>query len=145
MATRSFRRSNIPRMREEDRILFKLSERVIGAAITVHKALGPGLLESTYEECLAYELIQLNMKVDQQVVLPLSYRALNLTNAYRMDLVVEGALVVEIKNVDQISRVHTAQLLTYLKLSGIKAGLIFNFNSVMLRDGIKRYVNSLRY
>jgi GxxExxY protein len=136
------RQLSIHRMRQEDRILFKLSERVIGAAITVHKALGPGLLESTYEECLSYELVQLDMKVERQVGLPISYKALNLTNAYRMDLVVDGALVVEIKNVDRISRVHTAQLLTYLKLSGIQAGLIFNFNSVLLRDGMKRYVNT---
>jgi GxxExxY protein len=136
------RQLSILRMRQEDRILFKLSERVIGAAITVHKALGPGLLESTYEECLSYELVQLDMKVERQVGLPISYKALNLTNAYRMDLVVDGALVVEIKNVDRISRVHTAQLLTYLKLSGIQAGLIFNFNSVLLRDGMKRYVNT---
>jgi GxxExxY protein len=102
-------------------------------------------LESTYEECLSYELIQLNMKVDRQVALPLSYKTLNLINAYRIDLVVNDTLVIEIKNVDKISRVHTAQLLTYLKLSGIKAGLIINFNSAILRDGIKRYVNSFPF
>lgn len=129
-------------MREEERILFKLSERVIGAAIRVHKALGPGLLESTYEECLCYELIESGLAVERQVGLPLCYKTLNIANAYRLDLVVNESLVVEIKTVDELLRIHSAQLLTYLKLSGIQAGLLMNFNSVVLRDGIKRYVNS---
>jgi GxxExxY protein len=130
-------------MRAQERILFQLSEKVIGAALVVHRALGPGLLESTYEECLSYELVQVDLKVERQVALPLSYKGLNMPSAYRIDLVVNGVLIVEVKNVEQLTRLHTSQLLTYLKLSGLRAGLILNFNSPMLRDGIKRYVNLL--
>jgi GxxExxY protein len=130
-------------MRASERILFRLSDQVIGAAISVHRGLGPGLLESTYEECLSYELVQAELKVERQVALPLSYKALTVSNAYRIDLVVNDALIVEVKSVESLSRLHTSQLLTYLKLTGLPAGLIINFNSALLRDGIKRYVNFL--
>jgi GxxExxY protein len=117
-----------------------LSESVIGAAIAVHRALGPGLLESAYEECLCYELSKRGLSFERQRPLPIRYEEVLLDCGYRMDLVVKQALVVEIKAVETLTRLHEAQLLTYLKLSGLRKGLLLNFNSRVLKTGIKRLV-----
>ena len=118
-----------------------LSDQIIGAAIEVHRHTGPGLLESAYEECLCYELSQLGLSFKRQVHLPVVYKGIKLDCGYKMDLVVEDTVVLELKTVDQILPVHTAQLLTYLKLSGKKVGLLLNFNAPVLAKGIKRLVN----
>src|SRR3954453_9093926 len=118
-----------------------VSHAVITAAMTVHTELGPGLLESTYTACLQHELKQSGFLSATQVGLPVVYRGVKLELGYRMDLVVEDLVVVEIKSVDGISPVHQAQILSYLKLSGKSVGLLINFNVVHLRDGIKRFVN----
>ncbi len=118
----------------------KLSERVIGCAIEVHRTLGPGLLESTYEQCLAYELTQSRIPFKLQSPLPVEYKGVNLDCGYRVDLFVDDRLIVELKSVDQINDIHKAQLLTYMKLSNAKVGLIINFNVKLLKDGIKRFV-----
>ena len=117
-----------------------LTERVIGAAIEVHRHLGPGLLESAYEECLHWELEQARLTVLRQVPLPVLYKEVKLDAGYRLDLVVEGQLIVELKTVEKLLPIHEAQLLTYLKLSGLRTGLLLNFNSTVLKDGIKRIV-----
>jgi len=118
----------------------EITGAVIGTAIAVHRTLGPGLLESTYEMCLAAELAARGINYQRQQVLPVSYRNLNIENGYRVDFLVENSVVVELKSVSTIDQVHIAQLLTYLKLSGCHAGLLINFNTTMLRDGIKRLV-----
>jgi GxxExxY protein len=119
-----------------------LTERIIGAAIDVHKALGPGLLESAYEACLYYELVKRGLSVERQKPLPLEYEGVRLDCAYRMDLVVDSAVVIEVKSVERLERVHEAQMISYLKLSGLKVGLIVNFNVKNLsRDGLWRKVN----
>ena len=115
-----------------------LAELVIGCAIEVHKHLGPGLLESSYEGCLLKELQLRGVDVLRQVELPISYKGLDLGVGYRLDIIVPGALIIELKAVDKLAPIHTAQLLTYLKLSGIKTGLLINFNTARLVDGIKR-------
>jgi GxxExxY protein len=115
-----------------------LTEKVIGAAIEVHRALGPGLLESAYEECLCYELSSIDLKFKRQVDLPVIYKKVKLDCGYRMDLVIENNLIVEIKTVEKILAIHQAQLLTYLRLSGCRTGLLINFNVPVLKDGIKR-------
>jgi len=117
-----------------------LTEKIIGAAIEVHRQLGPGLLESTYETCLAYELEQLGLRVEQQKILPLVYKKLILDQAYRIDLLVEQAVIVEVKSVKEIEAVHEAQVLTYLKHTGLHAGLLLNFNVRLLKYGINRIV-----
>ncbi len=117
-----------------------LTELVIGLAIEVHRALGPGLLESAYQECLCYELKANALAFGRQVALPVVYKSVNLDCGYRMDLVVDDRLVVELKTVEKILPVHEAQLLTYLRLSGIRTGLLLNFNTSVLKDGIKRMV-----
>ena len=117
-----------------------LSGRVIGCAIEVHKVLGPGLLESAYEECLCYELSREGLSFERQKDLPVVYKSIKLDCGYRLDILVEEQLVVEIKTVERILPLHEAQLLTYLKLGGLSTGLILNFNSPVLRDGIKRMV-----
>ena len=114
----------------------------IGAAIDVHRALGPELLESAYEACLAYELIQREMKIEQQKPLPLIYRDVQLDCEYRIDLLVDDAVIVEIKSVDSLAPIHQAQSLSYLKLSGCEVGLMINFNVKLLKQGIVRMVNS---
>jgi len=116
------------------------SNKLIGLAIEVHRHLGPGLLESAYEDCLAYEMKQSEMAFQRQVPLPVVYKGMKLDCAYRLDFVVEGYLIIEIKSVERLSPIHEAQLLTYLKLSGLKLGLLLNFNVPLLRDGIKRMV-----
>jgi GxxExxY protein len=109
--------------------------------MTVHSALGPGLLESAYEACLVYELRERGLQVRTQVPLPLVYRGVQLGAAYRMDLLVEDSLVVELKTVDKLQPVHEAQLLSYLKLSGHQVGLLINFHVPRLKDGIRRMIN----
>ena len=120
-----------------------VSEQIIGVAIEVHRAIGPGLLESAYEECLSYELGQRGLRLQRQVPLPVIYKGVQLECGYKLDLVVEGLVVVELKAVEKLSPVHEAQLLTYLKLSDHHLGLLINFNVAILRDGIKRIVNKL--
>jgi len=117
-----------------------LTGKVIECAIEVHRALGPGLLESAYEECLCYELSAAGMRFRRQVPLPLTYKQVKLDCGYRLDVIVEGNLVVELKTVESILPIHEAQMLTYLRLSGIRTGLLLNFSVPVLRDGIRRFV-----
>ncbi len=125
----------------EAKELNQLTDSVIGAAIEVHRALGPGLLESAYQMCLVFELSQRGLKVEQQKPLPVVYHTVKLDCGYRLDLVVQDAVIVEIKSVDRLMPIHEAQLLSYLKLGGCKVGLLLNFNVNMLRQGIRRIVN----
>ena len=118
----------------------RITQRIIGAAMRVHSALGLGLLESAYETCLAFELEELGMIVKRQKALPIVYRDVRIECGYRLDLLVEETIVVELKAVEAIERVHIAQVLTYLKLSGYSIGLIVNFNVVSLKSGIRRVV-----
>jgi GxxExxY protein len=118
----------------------QLSNRVIGCALEVHRTLGPGLLESTYEQCLAYELSQLGIPFKLQSPLPVTYKGIKLDCGYRIDLFVDDELIVELKSVDKIMGIHKAQLLTYMKLSEVKIGLLINFNVEILKTGIKRFV-----
>ena len=119
----------------------EISSKIIGAAIEVHKQLGPGLLESTYESCLAYELKQMELDVKQQQALPVVYKEVKLDAGYRIDLLIENKVIIEIKSVEALADIHTAQLLTYLKLKDLKLGLLINFNSVRVVDGLKRILN----
>ncbi|KOH45220.1 GxxExxY protein [Sunxiuqinia dokdonensis] len=119
----------------------QITQQILKCAFDVHSALGPGLLESAYEECLFYELIQSGLYVQKQKALPLIYKEVKLDADYRIDLLVENKVVVEIKSVDVFTDVHTAQVLTYLKLSGCKIGLLLNFNVASLKHGIKRLAN----
>ena len=118
----------------------RLTEKIIGAAIAVHKELGPGLLESAYEACLVYELVQAGLKVESQKPLSVSYRGVQVDCGYRIDLLVENQIILELKSVENIEPIHEAQLLSYLKLSGYKIGLLINFNVKLLRNGIRRFV-----
>ena len=120
--------------------LNKITELVIGCAIEVHKNLGPGLLESTYLACLNYELSKKGLEVKKQLGLPLIYKEIFLEIGYRLDLLVEGNVVVEIKSVECLTDVHTAQVLTYLKLTNSRVGLLINFNVLRLTEGIKRLI-----
>lgn len=120
--------------------LNELSSRIIGCAIEVHKALGPGLLESAYEECLAYELTESGLKIKRQVPMPLVYKKVKMEIGYRMDIQVEEKIIVEVKAVEALNDVHLAQVLTYLKLSGCKLGLLLNFNVAQMTKGIKRVI-----
>jgi GxxExxY protein len=120
--------------------LNKITEQIIGAAIDVHRALGPGLLESAYEECLCHELGLRQVPFERQRPLPLSYKKVKLDCGYRLDLLVSSAVVVEIKAVEVIQPIHEAQLLTYLKLGGWKLGLLINFNVPILKEGIRRRI-----
>lgn len=115
-----------------------LTQKVIGCAIEVHKQLGPGLLESTYESCLMHELQQIGIEAINQVELPIQYKEMKIDAGYRLDILVPSQLIIELKAVDKLAPIHTAQLITYLKLSGIKTGLLINFNVTKLVDGIKR-------
>lgn len=128
-------------MTEKDR-LDQITDSIIGAAIEVHRALGPGLLESAYEACLAFEIAERRLKIEQQKPLPVIYREVKLDCGYRLDILVENAVVVEIKVVDRLAPIHKAQLLSYLRLSGCKMGLLSNFNVKVLKDGIVRVVNN---
>jgi GxxExxY protein len=118
----------------------KLSNEVIGCAIEVHKNLGPGLLEPTYEECLLFELKKMNKHIDRQLKIPVKYKNMIINCGYRLDLLVENKLIVEIKAIEKLDKIHTAQILTYMRLSLISVGLLINFNEVVLKNGIKRLV-----
>ena len=128
-------------MNQEER-LNKITETIIGAAIDVHRALGPGLLESAYEACMVYDLIQSGLKVEQQKPLPVVYREVKLECGYRLDLMIENEVIVVIKSVEKLLPIHKAQLMSYLKLSDCKVGLLINFNVEILKDGIQRVVNN---
>ncbi|MCD4809609.1 MAG: GxxExxY protein [Methanosarcinales archaeon] len=125
----------------ENMELNKISEKIIGAAIQVHKTLGPGLLENAYEACLKYELEKQDLKVLSQVGLPVIYDGMKIDLGYRLDLLVEDTVIIELKAVNKITPVHEAQLLSYLKLSGKRLGLLINFNVTYLKDGITRRIN----
>ncbi len=127
-------------MEEKDR-LDSITRGIIGAAIEVHKALGPGLLESAYEVCLAYELRELGFKVEQQLPLPITYKQVKLDCGYRLDLLVDDSVIVEVKAIEHLAPIHDAQLLSYLKLSGKRVGLLLNSHVRILKDGLKRIVN----
>jgi len=118
-----------------------LSNRIIGAALRVHSVIGPGCLESAYEGCLWFELVESGLRVQRQVLLPLMYQGRRVDSGYRIDLLVEGEMIVEVKAIERIERVHRAQLLCYLRLTKLKLGLLINFNVASLRDGIRRIVN----
>lgn len=117
-----------------------ITKVIIGCAIDVHKELGPGLLESAYEECLYYELQKAGLKVEKQKAIPVIYKEIKLDCGYRADLIVEDKIVIELKTVDEFNPVHEAQILTYLKFAEKKLGLLINFNVLRLKDGIKRYI-----
>ncbi len=119
-----------------------LSYKVIGLAIEVHRQLGPGLLESAYQACLIYELQKVGLKVEKEVSLPINYKEIKLDQGYRIDLLIEDKLVIELKTVEDFSSVHFAQILTYLKLGKYPLGLLINFNSKILKNNIKRFINS---
>ncbi len=121
----------------------ELSNIIIGCGIKVHSALGPGLLESAYEECFSYELIKSGLKIEKQKSIPLVYESIKLECGYRADIVVESKVIIEIKAIEAINEIHLAQVLTYLKLTDCKLGLLINFNVLKLKDGIKRIVNNL--
>lgn len=121
----------------------EISYKIIGAAIELHKTIGPGLLESAYENALAFELRELGLKVEQQYPMPFIYKEVKQDIGYRLDLIVENKVIIEVKSVEMLAPVHYAQLLTYLKLSDIKLGLLMNFNSKILKENIHRIVNSL--
>jgi GxxExxY protein len=118
----------------------QITEKIIGCAIEVHKNLGPGLLESAYEECLYYELNNLGLHVKRQLALPVVYKDVKLDAGYRIDLLIENKVIVEIKSVEAIAEIHKAQLMTYMKLANIKIGLLMNFNVSRLKDGIVRWI-----
>jgi GxxExxY protein len=119
----------------------EITELVIGSAISVHTALGPGLLESAYQECLCYELTTQGLKVEKEKPLPLIYKDVKMECGYRVDLLVENKVIIELKSVEALTDVHMAQVLTYLKLSNNKIGLLINFNSYRIKDGLKRLIN----
>jgi GxxExxY protein len=121
----------------------QIGHSIIGAALKVHSAVGPGLLESAYETCLVYELEKRNLPVRRQVVIPFRYEALTIDNGYRIDLLVAELVVVELKALEAILPIHRAQLLSYLRLGGFKLGFLLNFNVAHMRDGIVRIVNGL--
>ncbi|WP_028296513.1 GxxExxY protein [Olivibacter sitiensis] len=121
----------------------ELSKLVFNAALKVHQHLGPGLLESAYEECLFYELCKTGLMVQKQKPLPLFYEDVRLEIGYRVDIMIENKLIIEVKAVDALNDVHLAQVLTYLKLSGCKLGLLINFNVTLIKNGVKRVVNNL--
>jgi GxxExxY protein len=120
-----------------------LTRRVIGSAIEVHKVLGPGLLESAYQDCLEHELSLAGLQCESQVPVSLNYKGLPVGDAYRVDLLVERRLVIELKSIEQVAPLHKAQLLTYLRLLRREIGLLINFNVLLLKDGIHRVVNNL--
>lgn len=122
------------------KVLNEISYEIIGAAYKVHSALGPGLLESTYEVCLEYELLEKGLKVERQKAMPVLYNNMKLDAGYRIDMFIEDAVIIELKSVDEIAPIHKAQLMTYLKLAGIKLGLLMNFNVTDLKQGINRII-----
>jgi GxxExxY protein len=125
-------------------VINRITQDVIGAAIAVHRVLGPGLLESAYQECLCQELFLRGIPFERQVPLPLEYRGIRLECGYRLDVLVASLVVIEVKSVEAIKPIHEAQLITYLRLGGWKVGLLMNFNVVVLKDGIRRKVLGLK-
>lgn len=121
----------------------QISEIIIGCAIDVHKAIGPGLLENVYQECLLYELIKKGLKAEKEKPLPVIYKEIKMEVGYRADIMVEDKVIVELKSVEALNDLHTAQILTYLRISDRRLGLLINFNVPRLTDGLKRYVNRL--
>lgn len=121
---------------------YQITERIIESSIYVHQHLGPGLLESAYQRCLAYQLRKKGFKVEEQVPLNLRFEELEIPGAYKLDMVVENVVMLELKAVEKLIPIHTAQAITYLKFSGLEAGLILNFNSIVLREGLKRVFNN---
>ncbi len=121
----------------------QLSSKIIGAAIEVHRTLGPGLLESAYEECICYELELRRIKFERQKALQIIYKRKRLDCGYRLDIVIDNKIITELKSIEKIEPIHKAQLLSYLKLSGQKLGLLLNFNVSVMKDGIVRLVNQL--
>ena len=121
----------------------EISEKIIGAAIEVHRILGPGLLESVYEVAFAHELRKLNLNIETQKAIPIEYDDIRFTEGFRADIIVEGKLIIELKSIEEISKVHKKQLLTYLRLSNIKLGLLINFGTTLIKNGIFRIVNGL--
>ena len=128
-------------MNKEEK-LNKITKTIIGMAINIHRALGPGLLESAYEACMVYDLVKAGLKVEQQKPLPIVYRGVKLECSYRLDLMIEKEVIVEIKSVEKLLPIHQAQLMSYLKLSDCKVRLLINFNIKVLKNGIKRVVNN---
>jgi GxxExxY protein len=122
--------------------LDSLSYKIIGLAIEVHRQLGPGLLESAYQQCLYYEIKKAGLKVEKEITLPIIYKDIKLDQGYRIDLLIEDKLVIELKTVESFTSVHFAQILTYLKLGNYPLGLLINYNSKILRNNIKRFINS---
>ncbi len=121
----------------------EISKMIIGAAIGIHRQLDPGLLESVYQECLFYELIEMGLEVKREKYLPIKCKELRIDKGYRIDLLVEDKVVIELKAVEEILNVHQAQILTYLRLGNYKLGLLLNFNEILLKNGLYRYVNKL--
>ena len=126
----------------EQKKLDAISRGIIGAAIDVHRELGPGLLESAYEHCLAYELVERGHTVEKQKIVPIRYKATEVDAGFRIDLLVDRKVIVELKAVDSLAPIHKAQLMTYLKLTGLKVGLLMNFNVNILKHGLQRVVNN---
>jgi len=118
----------------------QITSEIIASAINVHRILGPGLLESAYEECLAFELKKAGLQVDRQIPVPIIYKDIKLACGYRIDILVENTVIIELKSVDALAPIHEAQILTYLKFSNKKIGLLINFNVTLLKNGIKRYL-----
>ena len=121
----------------------KITEKIIGAAIEVHKTLGPGLLESAYQECLLFELKNLGLEVKKEISLPIIYKDIKLDHGYRIDLLVENKIVLELKTVESFTDVHTAQILTYMKLGNYPLGLLINFHTKLLKNGLKPFINTI--
>jgi GxxExxY protein len=129
-------------MNELSEEINNLSYQIIGCAIEVHKILGPGLLESAYQNCLIFELKKAGFKVEKEISLPITYKSIELDHGYRIDLLVNNQIVIELKTVEELNEVHKAQVLTYLKLGDFPLGLLINFNSKILKNNIKRYINT---
>lgn len=121
----------------------EISSKIIGASIEVHKHLGPGLLESSYEACLIHELLESGFQVKSQVLVPVFYKGVEIDAKYRLDILVEDRVIIEVKSLEKLEGIHTAQLLTYLKFTELKLGLLINFNTLRLIDGVKRVANNL--
>jgi GxxExxY protein len=121
-------------------IVNDLTDKIIGCAIEVHRTLGPGLLESAYQQCLFYELREQGIWVEKEISLPITYKEIKIDHGYRIDLLVENKIVIELKTVEKFTDVHSAQILTYMRLGEYSTGLLINFNSKLLKDGLKRFI-----